>query len=95
MADPDLTFEPARPDDDATFLQGLLEGIAGVEARAYALLARLGGPPVRSVRTVGGGAANRAWTRIRAARLGVPLLEPASLEAAYGTALLARRALDG
>jgi D-ribulokinase len=93
IADPDLTFEPARPADNATFLQGLLEGIAAVEARAYALLADLGGPPLRSVRTVGGGAANPAWTRIRADRLRVPLLQPASLEAAYGAALLASRAM--
>ena len=34
-----------------------------------ALLARLGGPTLRSVRTVGGGAANPAWTAIRAALL--------------------------
>ena len=91
IADPNLTFEPARPDDDATFLQGLLEGIAAIEARAYALLAALGGPPLRSVRTVGGGASNPVWGRIRTDRLGVPLLEPTSLEAAYGAALLARR----
>jgi sugar (pentulose or hexulose) kinase len=94
VADPELTFEPTRPDDDATFLQGLLEGIAAVEARAYALLAALGGPPLRSVRTVGGGAPNLAWRRLRADRLGVPLLQPTSLDAAYGAALLARRAID-
>jgi sugar (pentulose or hexulose) kinase len=93
IADPDLTFEPGRPDDDATFLQGLLEGIAAVEARAYALLEALGGPALRSVRTVGGGARNPAWSRIRRARLGVPLLRPSSLEAAYGAALLAWRAV--
>ncbi len=93
IADPALTFEPARPDDDAIFLQGLLEGIAMIEARAYALLAKLGGPPLRSVRTVGGGASNPAWHRIRSDRLGMPPLEPTSLEAAYGSALLARRAV--
>ncbi len=93
IADPELVFEPLRPTDDATFLQGLLEGIATVEARAYALLEALGGPGLRSVRTVGGGAANPAWSRIRGARLGVPLLRPRSLEAAYGSALLAWRAV--
>jgi sugar (pentulose or hexulose) kinase len=41
------------------------------------------------VRTVGGGAANRAWTAIRARRLGVPMPEPLSGEAAFGAALLA------
>jgi D-ribulokinase len=71
-------------------LQGLLEGVAEVEERAYRLLARLGGPALRSVRTVGGGAANPAWTAIRATLLGVPLLPPVYLEPAYGAALLAR-----
>ena len=94
IADPKL--EPRvspRPADDATFFQGLLEGIAAIEARAYATLAALGAPALSSVRTVGKGAGNPAWTAIRARCLGVPLLEPASQEAAYGAALLARQGL--
>ena len=67
------------------------KGIAEVEARAYALLAQLGGPPLRSVRTVGGGAANTAWMAIRQRLLQVPMRPPVSLEPAYGTALLARQ----
>jgi sugar (pentulose or hexulose) kinase len=90
VADPAMTFEPEpRPADDASFFQALLEGIAQVEAGAYDRLRQLGGPALRSVRTVGGGAANPAWTAIRARLLGVPMLQPASLEPAYGTALLA------
>jgi sugar (pentulose or hexulose) kinase len=90
FADPTLTFAPEpRPADDAVFFQALLEGIAQVEAGAYDRLRQLGGPPLRSVRTVGGGAANPAWTAIRVRLLNVPMLEPASLEPAYGTALLA------
>ncbi|MFO1055975.1 MAG: FGGY-family carbohydrate kinase [Dongiaceae bacterium] len=79
-----------RPADDAVFLQGLLEGIAAVEALAYARLAELGAPAPRRVLTVGGGARNAVWTAIRAARLGVPVLVADQTEAAYGTALLAR-----
>lgn len=95
VADPAMIFEAEpRPAEDARFFQALLEGIADVEARAYALLEREGGPPLASVRSVGGGAVNRAWTAIRAKRLGVPMPEPASQEAACGTALLARRALS-
>jgi sugar (pentulose or hexulose) kinase len=41
------------------------------------------------VTTVGGGARNEAWTRIRARCLGVPVATAAETEAAYGTALLA------
>jgi sugar (pentulose or hexulose) kinase len=79
-----------RPAEDAVFLQGLLEGIAAVEALAYGRLAELGAPAPRRVLTVGGGARNAAWTKIRAARLGVPVLVADQTEAAYGTALLAR-----
>ncbi|HTF79004.1 MAG TPA: FGGY-family carbohydrate kinase [Bradyrhizobium sp.] len=82
-----------RPADDAVFLQALLEGIARVEALGYRRLAELGGPPLTSVATVGGGAANECWSRIRAAALGVSLKMPESDEAAVGVARLALRAI--
>ena len=91
MADPGLVFEPSPlPDDEVVLFQGLLEGIAEVEQRSYRLLTELGAPPLRSVRTVGGGAANLAWMEMRARLLGVPMLPPVNLEAGYGAALLAR-----
>lgn len=91
IADPALAprMTPV-PADRARFLQAMFEGIAGVEALAYARLAELGAPPLRSVRSLGGGAANPVWTRIRERRLGVPMPAPRSGEAATGTALLAR-----
>lgn len=85
-------LEP-RPADDREFLQGMLEGIAAIEAQAYGKLAALGAPPLTSVRTVGGGAANAAWSSIRARALGVPMLPPRHREAAAGTARLAWRGL--
>ncbi|WP_200260915.1 FGGY-family carbohydrate kinase, partial [Halorhodospira neutriphila] len=93
-SDPALAprLEP-RPDDDARFLQGLLEGIAAVEAEGYRRLAELGAPPVGRVRTVGGGAGNPAWTRIRARYLGVPVAPAEETDAAVGAAYLARAAL--
>ena len=84
-----------RAPDDARFFQGLLEGLADIEGRAYERLAELGAPRLRSVRSVGGGVANAAWAHIRARRLGVPLLEPAHTEAAFGAARLAAQALRG
>jgi sugar (pentulose or hexulose) kinase len=83
-----------RPDDDGLFLQGLFEGIAGIEALGYQRLAELGGSAVTRVITVGGGAANEPWRRIRAAALGVPVLASADDEAAVGVARLALRALQ-
>jgi sugar (pentulose or hexulose) kinase len=82
-----------RPAGEARFLQALLEGIAGVEKLGYDRLALLGGPPLRSVRSVGGGARNIAWTAIRSRSLGVPLLGPRHAEAACGAARLAWRGL--
>ena len=84
-----------RPGSEAAFFQALLEGVAAIEALGYRRLAELGGPPLVSVRTVGGGARNAAWARIRSRRLGVPLAAPRHGEAACGAAWLARRGLAG
>jgi D-ribulokinase len=92
VCDPGLAprLEP-RPDDDARFFQGVLEGIARIEAQGYARLSGLGCPTPVSIRSVGGGASNTAWTRIRARHLPAPLVVPTHTEAAYGAALLARK----
>ncbi len=89
-ADPGLQprLEP-RPADPARFLQGLMEGIAAVEAEGYRRLQALGAPPLRRVTTVGGGAANPAWSRIRSRYLGVPVAAAEEAEAAVGAAWLA------
>lgn len=90
IADPDFAPRMSpRPADDATFLKAIFEGIAGVESLAYQRLASLGGPGLRSLRSVGGGAKNAAWSAIRARKLGVPFLPVLSEEAAAGTARLA------
>jgi sugar (pentulose or hexulose) kinase len=75
------------------FLQALFEGIANIEARGYRRLAELGGPQPTGVMTVGGGAANEIWSRIRATALGVPVLMSECDEAAVGVARLALRAI--
>jgi len=94
--DPTLVSRVApRPADDAVFLQGLLEGIASVEALGYRRLAEIGAPKLSSLRTVGGGAANRAWTDIRRRKLGVPFLPARSEAAAAGVARLALKAMLG
>ncbi|MES0139184.1 FGGY-family carbohydrate kinase [Mesorhizobium sp. M0016] len=78
-----------RPVEDADYLKAMLEGIAAIEALGYDRLAELGAPRLTSVRSVGGGAANAAWTAIRQRRLGVDFLPALSDEAAAGTARLA------
>jgi sugar (pentulose or hexulose) kinase len=80
-----------RPADDAKFLQALLEGIANVERLAFQRLSEIGASPLSSVRTVGGGARNNAWSAIRRRLLGVPFKPAMSEEAGAGTAILAWR----
>jgi D-ribulokinase len=90
IADPALPPRVSpRPQDDTEFFQGLLEGIAGIEALAYGRLRDLGAPPLRRVITIGGGARNSSWQVIRERRLGVPVTVAECEEPAYGTALLA------
>jgi len=88
---PNLT---PRPQDDRLFFQGILESIARIEAQGYQALQQLGAPPIQSVRTAGGGSINVAWTQIREQMLQVPMIPAEQTDAAYGTALLARKGLN-
>jgi D-ribulokinase len=89
----DPTYAPLmepRPTDDVTYFQAILEGIAAIEALGYQRLQELGAPRVTCVRSVGGGASNAAWGKIRQRRMGgIDFLPALSEEAAYGSALLA------
>ncbi len=82
-----------RPPRDEIYLQGLLEGIADIEALGYRRLAELGASPLVSIRSAGGGAGNDTWTAIRLRKLKVPALPSASEHAAMGTARLAWRGI--
>ncbi|QBQ55854.1 FGGY-family carbohydrate kinase [Nitrosococcus wardiae] len=93
---PDFQYPPRltpRPPDDLIFFQAILEGIARIEAQGYRQLQALGAPFPQQVRTTGGGAHNPAWTQIREQMLKVPVTIASETEAAYGSALLAQRAL--
>jgi sugar (pentulose or hexulose) kinase len=81
-----------RPTEDVRFFQGMLEGIARIEAAGYRRLRALGAPAPIHVMSIGGGASNPGWTRIRARLLGVPVTPAAQQEAAFGAALLALKA---
>lgn len=89
----DSTLQPClepRPEDDAVFLHGMLDGIAQIESLAYERLQELGAPLLSSIRTMGGGAHNPAWTDMRKQKLGVNFLVSISDQAAVGSASLAR-----
>jgi sugar (pentulose or hexulose) kinase len=90
--DPELTPRIApKVENDATFFQALLEGIAEIEHSGYTLLAQLGAPYPGSVKTTGGGSINKAWSQIRQNKLGVPVVNSTHNSAAYGSALLAAK----
>ncbi len=92
--DPDL--EPIlgpRPVSDVHFLQALLEGLAAIEQAGWQRLSSLGAPPIQRVISLGGGARNPQWRRLRQQRLGVPVLNRPGLSAALGMARLAASTL--
>jgi sugar (pentulose or hexulose) kinase len=78
-----------RPAERERFFQAVLEGIGEVEALGYRRLRELGAPPLKSVRSIGGGAANRAWATIRQRLIAAPFLVASSQEACVGAARLA------
>lgn len=89
--DPDLPPRLApRPADRALFLQGLLQGLAEIEARGYRKLIELGAEAPTRIVSTGGGAANPVYARIRERRLQRPVIAAERQEAAYGAARLAR-----
>ena len=89
--DPELAprLEP-RPISDALYLQALLEGLTDIEVAGWQRLEALGAPPVKRVISLGGGARNAQWRRMRQRALGRPVLHRVEASAALGMALLAR-----
>ena len=92
ISDPDFQprLEP-RPKSDAKFFQAMLEGISEIERIGYAALRDLGSPELQRVFTSGGGAQNQGWTKIREAKLGVPISAALSSHASVGAARIAAR----
>lgn len=82
-----------RPDNSVEFLHGLLSSIARIEALGYSKLQALGANKLIQIYTAGGGAKNYIWRKIRHNYLQVPIINAANKDAAYGTALLALRAI--
>lgn len=82
-----------RPADEATFFQGVLEGIARIERLAYLTLAELGANRVGNVRTTGGGSKSKVWTSIRRRILDCPVSSSAA-DAADGSSYIALRSFQ-
>ena len=81
-------LEP-RPESEIVFFQAVLEGISNVEKLCYERLKEIGGGYPREIFTVGGGANNINWNKIRSKILNVKLANPLSTQASFGSALIA------
>lgn len=79
------------PDNRALYFQGILESMAAIEQHAYQLLEDLGAPKITKILTLGGGSKNEGWRQIREHLLNCPVFKAGQIQAAYGTALLARQ----
>ena len=90
IADPNLPPRlTPRPENDVEFFQAMLEGISEIERVGYTALHQLGAPTLKRVFTAGGGAQNQAWTKIRSAKLSVPVGDAQSSNASAGVARIA------
>ena len=72
--DPNLQpkLEP-RPVSDSLYLHALLEGLAKIEARSWQKLHELGADLPKQIITIGGGAKNITWKKIREKEIGIPI----------------------
>ena len=93
--DPDKKpiLEP-RPKSDIIFFQAVLEGISNVEKLCYERLKEIGGGYPNEIYTVGGGANNISWNKIRTKILNIDLATPLSTQASFGSALIASGSIN-
>ena len=92
----DPTLAPVlapRPVSDALYLHGLLEGLAEIELQGWRRLMQLGAELPERVISIGGGARNPQWRRLRERRLCCPVVS-CNAPPAAGVARLALEALQ-
>ncbi len=80
-------LEP-RPISDCLYLHGLLEGLALIELQGWERMKALGVPTPKRIITLGGGARNPQWRRIRERIVGIPIISSTS-QPALGVAHIA------
>ena len=91
--DPELkpVLKP-RPVSDALFLHAILEGLARIEAQGWRQLIKLGAPTPKRIITLGGGAKNPQWKKIREKEVNIPIytsIKPPAL----GSAIIAMQSI--
>ncbi len=93
--DPNLKpkLEP-RPVSDSLYLHALFEGLAKIEAKGWQKLNELGVDLPQQIITIGGGAKNIAWKKIREREIGIPI-KICNRPPAAGVATIALQGLLG
>ncbi len=86
--DAEAFFQMENESEEARYA-GTMEGVGYVERLCYDTMERLGCPPADTVSIAGGAVKAPVWSRIRADILGRKLVQPAIVEASYGTAIIA------
>ena len=82
-------LEP-RPISDSLYLHALLEGLAKIEAQGWNKLISLGIKTPKKIITLGAGAKNPQWRKIRENIINIPI-ESSYNQTAYGSALIAMK----
>ena len=82
-------FSVGSPSSRVDAYRATMEGVAFVERLAYAHLAGLGAGVVSPLAAAGAASRSRAWNRVRATALGLPLVVPERAETSFGACVLA------
>ncbi len=82
-----------RPVSDSLYLHAIFEGLAKIEAKGWQKLYELGADLPRQIITIGGGAKNITWKKIREKEIGIPI-KICSRPPAAGVASIALNALS-
>ncbi len=91
----DPNLEPIlkpRPISDSLYLHALLEGMARIESEGWHRLSKVGAKLPKRIITLGGGARNPQWRRLRERLIGIPIISCKN-SPAIGAALLALNAV--
>ncbi len=80
-----------RPVSDSLYLHALLEGLANIELKGWEKLNELTGSLPKKIITVGGGAKNPQWRKIREKIINIPIVS-CKKTTSFGTALLTIKA---
>ena len=77
-----------RPVSDSLYLHALFEGLAKIELKGWEKLGKLTGSLPKKIITIGGGAKNPQWRKIRENIINIPIVS-CNQTTSFGTALLA------